>query len=302
MGTSTALRVSRIVSRAPLAYDALGLHRASHAALPRRPCARDTTAFFSSCERVTLSRRPVPSLTHHSSCSPFPTPALARISVGCVPQRVRALHAVLPAASESAQWATEVGQVQRFMDDDRFAFTKRPYTAEDVVKLRGNLPSVPRSDFTARKLYALCRERFAQKRFTHTFGCLDPVQVRHRDCLPLLLSVCTSAWLWVAWSASSDAWPAIAYVCAVCLPFLTSSRPCRLRPLLPLSPHRWPRWPSTWTPSTSAGGSAPPPPPQPTSRAPTLPITPRTPSPIRSTSSSAPSSSRTAASAPSASR
>ena len=81
-------------------------------------------------------------------------------------------------SSEEAQWAAEVAEVDRFLKQPRFQYTKRPYTAEDVVKLRGSLPHTPASDFTAKKLYGMCRKRFADREFTHTFGALDPVQVR----------------------------------------------------------------------------------------------------------------------------
>mmetsp|Transcript_17234 Transcript_17234/g.19603 ORF Transcript_17234/g.19603 Transcript_17234/m.19603 type:complete len:526 (-) Transcript_17234:1230-2807(-) len=91
------------------------------------------------------------------------------------------------ARAEEAVFAAEVEKVDAFMKSKRFEFTKRPYDAKTVVSLRGPLVSTPASNFTAKKLYGLCRERFNKKSYTHTFGCLDPVQVaqmaKYLECI-----------------------------------------------------------------------------------------------------------------------
>lgn len=78
---------------------------------------------------------------------------------------------------EGRQFEKEVEETRRWMNSSRFEFTKRPYDADAVVRLRGTVTPEPLSNVTARKLYALTRSRFQQKSYTHTFGALDPVQV-----------------------------------------------------------------------------------------------------------------------------
>ena len=81
------------------------------------------------------------------------------------------------AIAEQKRFDEEVAAVKQWWTTERFAYTERPYTAEQVVSLRGTITVAPYSGHTASKLYKLCRERFNNKGFTHTFGALDPVQV-----------------------------------------------------------------------------------------------------------------------------
>lgn len=78
---------------------------------------------------------------------------------------------------EEKAFAEEVAAVKQWWTNERFAFTERPYTAEQVVALRGTVTAQPASAYTATKLYKLCREKYNNGDFTHTFGALDPVQV-----------------------------------------------------------------------------------------------------------------------------
>lgn len=88
---------------------------------------------------------------------------------------------------EQQAFEKEVAQLKEWWKTERFAFTERPYTAEDVVSLRGTITVPPYSSHTAKKLYKLCRERYNQKGFTHTFGALDTVQVvqmcKYLECI-----------------------------------------------------------------------------------------------------------------------
>lgn len=84
------------------------------------------------------------------------------------------------ATSETNVWAAEIAALEKsWAADPRWAFTQRPFTAKDVVSLRGTLTAAfkPKSAFTAAKLYAMCRSKFERGEFAHTFGALDPVQV-----------------------------------------------------------------------------------------------------------------------------
>lgn len=78
---------------------------------------------------------------------------------------------------ELAAFEEEVAAVQQWWKSDRFRQTKRPYTAEDVVRLRGTLMCSQPSDAMAKKLWSLLKSHQANKTCSATFGCLDPVQV-----------------------------------------------------------------------------------------------------------------------------
>jgi isocitrate lyase len=64
-----------------------------------------------------------------------------------------------------------------WFNSTRFQYTKRPYTFQDIEVLRPDiLPTYP-SCFLSSKLYQLLRENKKTKKTSHTFGCLDPVQL-----------------------------------------------------------------------------------------------------------------------------
>lgn len=90
-----------------------------------------------------------------------------------------------------AWWATE-----------RYRFTQRPYTAEQAVALRGTVTCVPASNHTAKKMYALCRQRFNEGKYTHTFGALDTVQVV--QMAKYLETVYVSGWQCSSTASSSN--------------------------------------------------------------------------------------------------
>ncbi|KAI5058805.1 hypothetical protein GOP47_0026975, partial [Adiantum capillus-veneris] len=81
------------------------------------------------------------------------------------------------ADTELASMEVEVAKVRRWFNSDRFKWTKRPYKAEDVVKLRGTVECSYISNTMAKKLWSLLRAHQANRTCSATFGCLDPVQV-----------------------------------------------------------------------------------------------------------------------------
>lgn len=78
---------------------------------------------------------------------------------------------------EEKAFLSQVESVRELFSRERFRYTKRPYTPEDVAALRGTLTPKPLSNYTAVKLYNLCRENFDKGTFIHTFGSLDPIQI-----------------------------------------------------------------------------------------------------------------------------
>eukprot|EP00743_Colponemidia_sp_Colp-15_P001211 GILK01001331.1.p1 GENE.GILK01001331.1~~GILK01001331.1.p1 ORF type:complete len:566 (+),score=83.09 GILK01001331.1:103-1800(+) len=96
------------------------------------------------------------------------------------------------AQMEDERFAAEVAEVKRWWTSPRWKHTLRPYASEEVVRLRGTVPQQWYSNFASKKLYAMLRELQSQKKFSHTFGALDPVQVT--QMAKYLSSVYVSGW------------------------------------------------------------------------------------------------------------
>jgi len=76
--------------------------------------------------------------------------------------------------------------------DPRWSETSRPYSAKDVVALRGSIQQTYGSEQMARKLYATLKECQATGGHSRTFGALDPVQATLMA--PHLTSIYVSGW------------------------------------------------------------------------------------------------------------
>jgi len=95
-------------------------------------------------------------------------------------------------ATEDADFATRVKEMNAFMSSERFKYTTRPYKAEDVVKLQGTMPLHFTGAKVSQKLYDMLRDHQAKGTCSHTFGALDPVQVV--QMAKYLTSVYVSGW------------------------------------------------------------------------------------------------------------
>lgn len=77
--------------------------------------------------------------------------------------------------------------MQAWWNSERFKLTKRPYSARDVVALRGNLKQSYGSNEMAKKLWRTLKTHQANGTASRTFGALDPVQVammaKHLDSI-----------------------------------------------------------------------------------------------------------------------
>nr|AXG21625.1 isocitrate lyase-like protein [Ipomoea pes-caprae] len=78
---------------------------------------------------------------------------------------------------EERRFEAEVGEVQAWWNSERFKLTRRPYTARDVVALRGHLRQGYGSNEMAKKLWRTLKNHQANGTASRTFGALDPVQV-----------------------------------------------------------------------------------------------------------------------------
>ncbi|KAI3736277.1 hypothetical protein L6452_15816 [Arctium lappa] len=88
---------------------------------------------------------------------------------------------------EEGRFQAEVAEVQSWWNSERFRHTRRPYTARDVVSLRGNLRQSYGSNELAKKLWRTLKAHQANGTSSRTFGALDPVQVtmmaKHLDTI-----------------------------------------------------------------------------------------------------------------------
>ncbi|CAE6436561.1 unnamed protein product [Rhizoctonia solani] len=80
-------------------------------------------------------------------------------------------------SAEKAAFEREVAELEEFWKQPRFARTKRPYTAAQVVSKRGTVRIQYPSDVMAKKLWALLEAHSKAGTPSHTYGALDPVQV-----------------------------------------------------------------------------------------------------------------------------
>ncbi|XP_024029969.1 isocitrate lyase [Morus notabilis] len=88
---------------------------------------------------------------------------------------------------EEGRFEAEVAEVQAWWNSERFKLTRRPYSARDVVALRGNLKQGYASNEMAKKLWRTLKTHQANGTASRTFGALDPVQVtmmaKHLDTI-----------------------------------------------------------------------------------------------------------------------
>ncbi|GBG25117.1 Isocitrate lyase [Hondaea fermentalgiana] len=108
--------------------------------------------------------------------------------------------------NDDAIVAKELQEMKEWMSSERFKYTERPYTPEQVVACRGDIGSVTSSEHMyaplATKLYNLVRARFNEGKYSHTFGCLDPVQLVQMN--KYLETVYVSGWQASSTASSSN--------------------------------------------------------------------------------------------------
>jgi|TARA_R110002003_G_scaffold1391_1_gene23003 isocitrate lyase len=64
------------------------------------------------------------------------------------------------ADAEDAQYQQEVAEVKKWWTDSRWRFTRRPFTAEEIVAKRGNLKIQYPSNSQSKKLWDIVEDRF----------------------------------------------------------------------------------------------------------------------------------------------
>ncbi|KAF1825463.1 isocitrate lyase and phosphorylmutase [Dissoconium aciculare CBS 342.82] len=79
--------------------------------------------------------------------------------------------------AEEAQFQQEVAELKQWWTDSRWRFTRRAYTAEQIVSKRGTIKIEYPSNQQSKKLWKLVEGRFKEGTASATYGCLDPVMV-----------------------------------------------------------------------------------------------------------------------------
>lgn len=79
--------------------------------------------------------------------------------------------------AEQESFEVEAAAVKQWWSQPRWRYTKRPFTAEQIVSKRGNLLISYPSNDQSKKVWEILEGRFAAKEASITYGCLDPVMV-----------------------------------------------------------------------------------------------------------------------------
>lgn len=78
---------------------------------------------------------------------------------------------------EDQLYQEDVDAVKKWWTDSRWRFTKRPFTAEQIVAKRGNLKIEYPSNAMSKKLWKIVESRFQNGEVSSTYGCLDPTML-----------------------------------------------------------------------------------------------------------------------------
>lgn len=81
------------------------------------------------------------------------------------------------ASKEDQIYAAEVAAVKKWWTESRWRYTKRPFTAEQIVAKRGTLKIEYPSNAMSKKLWDLLEGRFKNKDASFTYGCLEPTML-----------------------------------------------------------------------------------------------------------------------------
>ena len=103
---------------------------------------------------------------------------------------------------EDDLFAREVAEVKRWWADSRWRYTKRPFTAEQIVSKRGHLKIEYPSNSQAKKLWAILEGRFKARAASYTYGCLEPTMLT--QMAKYLDTVYVSGWQSSSTASASD--------------------------------------------------------------------------------------------------
>ncbi|KAK7942988.1 isocitrate lyase [Apiospora aurea] len=110
---------------------------------------------------------------------------------------------------EDELFAKEVEEVQKWWTDSRWRYTKRPFTAEQIVSKRGHLKVEYPSNVQSKKLWKILEGRFQpvltkdqNRDASYTYGCLEPTMLT--QMAKYLDTVYVSGWQSSSTASSTD--------------------------------------------------------------------------------------------------
>lgn len=106
------------------------------------------------------------------------------------------------AAKEDQIYLDEVAAVKAWWSDPRWRYTKRPFTAEQIVAKRGTLKIEYASNAMSKKLWKILEGRFQNGDASYTYGCLEPTMLT--QMAKYLDTVYVSGWQSSSTASASD--------------------------------------------------------------------------------------------------
>ncbi|KAL9119825.1 MAG: hypothetical protein Q9187_003615 [Circinaria calcarea] len=103
---------------------------------------------------------------------------------------------------EDQKYQDDVEAVKRWWTDSRWRYTKRPFTAEQIVAKRGNLKVEYPSNVQSKKLWQILEGRYQNGDVSFTYGCLDPTMLT--QMAKYLDTVYVSGWQCSSTASSTD--------------------------------------------------------------------------------------------------
>ncbi|RHZ48954.1 isocitrate lyase 1 [Aspergillus thermomutatus] len=103
---------------------------------------------------------------------------------------------------EDQKYLDDVQAVKAWWTDSRWRYTKRPYTAEQIVAKRGNLKIQYPSNDQSKKLWKILESNFENKVASFTYGCLEPTMLT--QMAKYLDTVYVSGWQSSSTASSTD--------------------------------------------------------------------------------------------------
>ncbi|EAW10775.1 isocitrate lyase 1 [Aspergillus clavatus NRRL 1] len=103
---------------------------------------------------------------------------------------------------EDQKYLDDVQAVKAWWTDSRWRYTKRPYTAEQIVAKRGNLKIQYPSNDQSKKLWNILESNFEKKVASYTYGCLEPTMLT--QMAKYLDTVYVSGWQSSSTASSTD--------------------------------------------------------------------------------------------------
>jgi len=103
---------------------------------------------------------------------------------------------------EEQQYLDEVAAVKKWWTDERWRYTKRAFTAEQIVAKRGNLKIEYPSNVQSKKLWRILEGRFKNGDASYTYGCLEPTMLT--QMAKYLDTVYVSGWQSSSTASASD--------------------------------------------------------------------------------------------------